>query len=116
MAEQNSVVDWSQLDMIRESFSEEFASVYAEFLAEIPSLLASLHGTVGAGDAQGASRLAHQIKGTAANFGFSGVSGAMAALEIEAKKGSLEGAPARVAEAQAAFARAVEEVKSSRGA
>jgi HPt (histidine-containing phosphotransfer) domain-containing protein len=108
-------IDWQQLDMIRESFSEEFSEVYQEFLREIPQLHTALREAVAAGQVESAAKLAHQIKGTAANFGFGGVSAAAAALETQAKAGSLEGAAERLAEGEAAFQAAVTEVKSQRG-
>lgn len=108
-------IDWQQLDMIRESFAEEFAGVYGEFLEEIPQLLGALKEEIAAGNVEGSAKLAHQIKGTAANFGFAGVSAAVAALELQAKAGSLEGAPGRLAEAEEAFNSVVTEVRSLRG-
>lgn len=108
-------IDWQQLDMIRDSFSEEFSGVYTEFLAEIPQLLSALKEAVAAANVDGSAKLAHQIKGTAANFGFAGVSAAGAALESKAKAGSLEGAADRLAEAEGAFTASVAEVRSRYG-
>jgi HPt (histidine-containing phosphotransfer) domain-containing protein len=111
----SSVIDWEQLDMIADGFTEEFVEIYHEFVAEIPGLLATLQAQLDASDAAQAARTAHQLKGSAANFGFIGVSEPMAALEREAKGGSLAGAPEYLASAQAGFSSAVSEVKEKRG-
>jgi len=111
----SSVIDWEQLDMIADGFTEEFVEIYHEFVAEIPGLLSTLQANLDAADAGQAARTAHQLKGSAANFGFIGVSGPMAALEHEAKAGSLDRGAEHLASAQAGFSSAVIEVKSLRG-
>lgn len=111
----SAVIDWEQLDMIADGFSEELVEIYREFLAEVPGLLGTARENIAAADAVQAARTAHQLKGSAANFGFISVSGPMAALEREAKEGRLEKAGDYVAEAEAGFAAAVAEVRALRG-
>jgi FOG: HPt domain len=111
----SAVIDWEQLDMIADGFTEEFVEIYREFLAEIPQLLAALQTHLEAADATQVARLAHQIKGSAANFGFIAVSGPMASLEHAAKGGSLAGGADLLATAQTGFASAVREVQERRG-
>lgn len=101
--------------MIADGFTEEFVEIYHEFVAEIPGLLTTLQGNLDSSDAVQAARTAHQLKGSAANFGFIGISEPMAALEREAKGGSLANAADYLASAQAGFSSAVIEVKSERG-
>ena len=101
--------------MIADGFTEEFVEIYHEFVAEVSGLLATLQANLDAADANQAARTAHQLKGSAANFGFIGISGPMAALELEAKGGSLDRGPEHLASAQAGFSSAVLEVKEQRG-
>lgn len=111
----SAVIDWEQLDMIADGFTPDFVEIYVEFVAEIPGLLALVRENVSAGDTLQTSRTAHQLKGSAANFGFIGISGPMASLEQEAKAGSLDRAAEHIAAAEAGFAAAVAEVKAQRG-
>lgn len=101
--------------MIADGFTEEFVEIYHEFVAEIPGLLATLQAHLETSDATQVARTAHQLKGSAANFGFVGISGPMAVLEQEAKGGSLAQGEERLASAQAGFSAAVLEVKAQRG-
>lgn len=110
------LIDWEQLDMIADGFTPDFVEIYHEYLSETPSLFLQLRQRVAANDVSGAGKLAHQIKGSSANFGFIGVSQPAAKLEIEAKGGSLQGAHAWLAEAESAFQQAALEVKAKRGA
>lgn len=109
------MIDWEQLDMIADGFTEEFVEIYHEFVGEIPGLFTTLQGNIEAADATQAARTAHQLKGSAANFGFIGISQPMAALEQEAKAGALANAPQHLSSAQAGFSAAVLEVKDQRG-
>lgn len=109
------LIDWEQLDMIADGFTEEFVEIYHEFVAEIPGHLDALRAGCAAGDSVQVARTAHQLKGSAANFGFVGVSEPMATLEQEAKAGSIAGAEALTAAAEQGFREAVEEVRTLRG-
>lgn len=111
----SAVIDWEQLDMIADGFTEDFVEIYREFVAEVPGLLASLRSAAEAGDAPQTARVAHQLKGSSANFGFVGISSPMASLELEAKAGSLEKAGEYFVSAETGFEQAVAEVKSLRG-
>lgn len=111
----SAVIDWEQLDMIADGFTEDFVEIYREFVAEVPGLLASLRAALDAGDTAQAARVAHQLKGSSANFGFIGISSPMSSLELEAKAGSLEKAGEYFAAAEAGFGEAVAEVQSLRG-
>lgn len=111
----STVIDWEQLDMIADGFSPDFVEIYREYLAEIPALLSDLNAKISAGDTTGTARLAHQIKGSSANFGFIGVSQPTALLEQESKSGSLANAASYLSQAQAGFAQAVDEVRAQKG-
>lgn len=101
--------------MIADGFTPDFVEIYQEYIAEIPQLLSNLGQKIGTNDAMSASKLAHQVKGSSANFGFIGVSNPIAQLEQEAKGGSLSSAQLLLAQAQSGFQQAVAEVKAKRG-
>ncbi len=109
------LIDWEQLDMIADGFEPEFVEIYHEFLAEMPGLFASMREKMAANDALQVSRVAHQIKGSAANFGFIGISQPFSALEQESKGGSIANAATYLAQGEAALQGATAEVKSQRG-
>lgn len=115
MDEEPRVIDWEQMDMIADGYTPEFVEIFREFAGEIPGLFNTLDGHYKANDTAKAARVAHQIKGSSANFGFVGVSAPMAAVETAAKEGSLEGAPARLDQARANFERARAELLETRG-
>lgn len=110
----SDVIDWEQLDMIADGFTPDFVEIYHEYLAEMPGLLASLREKISQNDAAQAARVAHQIKGSSANFGFIGVSQPVANLEMEAKGGSLEKAAGYLFQAETGFSAATAEVKTRR--
>ncbi len=109
------VLDWEQLDMIADGFTPDFMEIYEEYLAEIPNLLADLRQKIEAGDALQVSKVAHQLKGSSANFGYIGVSGPMSELEQEAKSGSLSRAAEHYSAAVQGFSQAAAEVNTRRG-
>jgi HPt (histidine-containing phosphotransfer) domain-containing protein len=110
----HSPIDWEQLDMIADGFTPDFVEIYHEYVAEIPMLFNDMRQKVHGNDAAAAARVAHQIKGSSANFGFTGVSQPIAELEQQSKAGSLDNAPILLAEAETGFAQAVAEVKALR--
>ncbi|CAN5409926.1 hypothetical protein BH09VER1_BH09VER1_09980 [soil metagenome] len=109
------VLDWEQLDMIADGFTPDFMEIYQEYVAEIPVLLNDLRQKINAGDALQVSKVAHQLKGSAANFGYIGVSRPMAELEQEAKAGSLAQAASYYTAAELGFSQALAEVNTRRG-
>jgi HPt (histidine-containing phosphotransfer) domain-containing protein len=111
----NALIDWEQLDMIADGFTPDFVEIYQEYLAEIPLLLKELEQRISTNDPVSTARMAHQIKGSSANFGFIGVSHPIAKMESEAKAGSLASALGWLAEAQNGFDGAMAEVKAKRG-
>ena len=111
----SNVIDWEQLDMIADGFTPDFVEIYHEYLAEIPGLFASLREKLTQNDSGLAAKVAHQIKGSSANFGFTGVSQPVANIEMEARNGSLANAQNWLFQAENAFAAATAEVKSRRG-
>lgn len=115
MGETNTLVDWEQLDMMAFGYTPEFVEIYHEFLEQTPSSFDLLDEAFRQGNAEKVAKIAHMIKGSVLNFGFSGVSRQMEELEIEAKdRGSLEAAADRIRIARADFERARTEVSEAR--
>lgn len=108
----SSPIDWEQLDMIADGFAPDFVEIYREYLAETPVLLNELRQKIRENDSSQAAKVAHQIKGSSANFGFTGVSQPIAELEAEAKGGSLANAATLLGQAENGFQLAVQEVRS----
>jgi len=108
-------IDWEQLDMIADGFTEDFVEIYREFEMDLPRILRDASAALAAGEATQLSRAAHQAKGSAANFGFTGFSGVMARIEAQAKAGSVEGLAPELQTAERLFAESLAQVKSQRG-
>jgi HPt (histidine-containing phosphotransfer) domain-containing protein len=99
-----ALIDWEQLDAIADGWQDEFLEIYREFLVEMPADLRRLGAAVAASDAAAVAKLAHRVKGSAANFGFEGVRRAMTSIEEDAKNGALDRAADLLAGAEQAFA------------
>jgi len=108
-------IDWEQLDMIADGYTEDFVEIYHEFEHDLPSILNTLEAALAAGDPTAVSRAAHQAKGSAANFGFNGFSAIMATIEHTAKGGSINGAADALKTARETFHASIAAVKSQRG-
>ncbi len=108
-------IDWEQLDMIADGFTEDFVEIYREFEVDLPRILRDAAAALASGDAMQVSRAAHQAKGSAANFGFTGFSGVMARIETQAKAGSVAGLESELKTAELFFAESLAQVKSQRG-
>jgi HPt (histidine-containing phosphotransfer) domain-containing protein len=109
------LLDWEQLDMVAFGYTQDFLEIYAEFLDQTPHLLAEVAEAERRGEVQRVADLAHKIKGSALNFGFSGVSSPMAEVEAHTKAAAnLEGAADRIAQAMTNFERAKAEVAKAK--
>jgi PAS domain S-box-containing protein len=86
-------LDSSALDSLRELGGDAFVGeVVGTFLADAPSLLASLRVALGRGDADELRRSAHTLKSNGQIFGAGVFSDVCRELEERAKSGELEGA------------------------
>jgi CheY-like chemotaxis protein len=86
-------VDAAALENLRELGGDDFlAEVIDTFLADGPTLIATLRGSLGAQDADELRRAAHTLKSNGATLGAAGFSELCRALEQRAKSGRLEGA------------------------
>jgi PAS domain S-box-containing protein len=85
-----------------------FREIIELFLADAPRRLAKLEAAVRSGNAAECARIAHSLKGSAANLGARGLAGACAALETLTEGGDLGEAPAAFALVRQRFERARE--------
>jgi PAS domain S-box-containing protein len=83
-------------------------------LDEMPERLDRLAELVSAGDARGAERLAHSMKGSCANLGVVAMARACQAIELRASEGSLEGVAELLEGLRREFARAVPVLSAER--
>lgn len=111
----HTAIDWDQLDMIADGFSPDFVEIYREFEVDLPRILREAATALAAGDAHQLARAAHQAKGSAANFGFTGFSATMGRIETQAKGGSVVGLDAELAAGERIFHESLALVKSERG-
>lgn len=108
-------VDFDQLDMIADGYTEDFVEIYHDFEQDLPRILGEVKAGIDANAAEVASRAAHQAKGSAANFGFVGFTTLMAELESNARDGSLAGAGEVLDRASVIFSQSLALVKAERG-
>ncbi len=111
----DSGVDFDQLDMIADGFTEDFVEIYRDFEQDLPRILGEVQTGIDTGNADATSRAAHQAKGSAANFGFVGFTALMAELENNARDGSLNNAGDLLDRARVIFGQSVALVKAERG-
>lgn len=111
MDDSSQILDWEQLDMVAFGYTPDFLEIYAEFTSQTPLLLEQVAEAERLGEVQKVADLAHKIKGSALNFGFSGVSTPMAEVEAQAKaSGTLDGVAGQIARALSNFEQAKAEV------
>lgn len=110
-----TLVDFNQLDMIADGYTEDFVEIYHDFEQDLPRILGEVQAGIDANETEVTSRAAHQAKGSAANFGFIGFTTLMAELESNARDGSLAGAGEVLDRARVNFSQAIALVKAERG-
>ena len=96
---------WDRAGMLERLMDDEdlVRTVAAGFLEDMPRQVEALRGFLEAGDAEGAERQAHTIKGAAANVGGEAMSAAAGAMERLAKAGDFAGLRERMDGLAAAF-------------
>jgi len=109
-------IDWEQLSAVAEDWPADFVEIYDEFVASFPAELQDLRAAITSGDAGRTAAVAHRIKGSAANFGFTGASTNAAKIEAIAKTGQLEGIPVLAEGTSLLFDLAKQEVVKKRAA
>ena len=86
-------------------------TVVESFLEDIPRQIESLRSYLAAGDAEGALRQAHTIKGASANVGGESLRAAALEMEKAAKAGDLADVMARLPDLESRFARLKESMQ-----
>lgn len=87
MTNDTTLYDWSRAVEMLGGEEDLLCSVLAMFLEELPGYLGALDADLAAGDAAGAARTAHTLKGLLATFCADAAMQAAAALEQQAKAG-----------------------------
>jgi histidine phosphotransfer protein HptB len=109
-----AAVDERIIQELREEGGDLLADLVGMFVEEVPGQLTKLEAALRKGDA-GATRLtAHTLKGTAANFGASQMQTLASAIEMKARDGALDGAPAIFVQLRAECARVREALEAVR--
>jgi HPt (histidine-containing phosphotransfer) domain-containing protein len=104
-----ATVDAAALENLRELGGDDFlAEVIDTFVADAPTQIATLGGSLAAQDADELRRAAHTLKSNGATLGAAGFSELCRALEHRAKSGRLEGASELVGRIEQEY-RALEE-------
>ena len=92
--------------MARLMDDEDLARTVAEgFLEDIPRQIEALRGYLEAGDAPGAERQAHTIKGASANVGGEALRAVAFEMEKAGRAGDLDAVKGRMADLEAQFDR-----------
>ena len=108
MTELRSAVDSAVLDELLESVGDDpefLAELVDEFLADAPAQLERLRTAAASGDADGARRAAHTLKGTGRTFGAAQLGSLCQEAETEAGSGDLDAVLTRVDGIDAEWAR-----------
>ena len=105
---QSSVLDVSVMAAIRSLGAPDEPDVYMEvarlFLADVPIHLSALCAAIAAGSVESVGEIAHRLRGGALEMGALRMAPLCAAIEHEARAGSLEHAAARAESLDREFA------------
>jgi len=99
MTELGNALDGAVLGELRESVGDDpefFAELVDDFLADAPDQLEALKGAASSGDAAGARRAAHTLKGNGRTFGAGELASACQEAESAAAVGDLDAVLARI--------------------
>lgn len=108
------ILDFNQLDMIADGYTEDFVEIYREFCKEIPPLIEDLKKAITSGDAAAAARTAHTIKGSISNFGMISLSDLIKTIELKARGGDTTGLESSLKQVLPTFEASVAEIKRAR--
>ncbi len=99
MTEPRGTLDTTVLVELRESVGDDpefVAELVGDFLADAPDQLATLRDATGSGDAPGAMRAAHTLKGNSRTFGAMELASLCQDAEAAARAGDLESVSGRL--------------------
>jgi HPt (histidine-containing phosphotransfer) domain-containing protein len=83
------VMDTSQHQMMKDAVGEDFMALIADFFTDCNRYANDLTALAEAKDANGFFELSHELKGSAALLGFSGISACAACWESDARNGQV---------------------------
>ena len=109
MVSESGVIDQKAFDELVASTGgdAEFVSELMDtYFADAPQLVAQMRSSLAAGDTETFRRAAHTLKSSSATLGALTLSAVAKELEMMGKAGSLEGAAAKIAQAETEYARA----------
>ena len=110
MNSESEIINWEQFDSITDNGAPDFMDIYQDFMDASPGLFESLKAAIQSQDSKAATSFAHQLKGSAANFGFVGVSEGAAVVETAARSGDFSRAITAFDQAWSAFGIGCEQV------
>jgi len=115
----SSVIDPATFDELVASTGGEAAFIQElidTYLTDAPELFAQMRSALAAGDAETFRRAAHSLKSNSASLGALTLSALAKELEMMGKAGTLEGAAAKIAAADAEYARVKAALEQKRAA
>jgi HPt (histidine-containing phosphotransfer) domain-containing protein len=117
LAAGEAAVDTGALDELRASVGDDpefFAEIVGDFLTEAPDQLDTLRAALASGDATGAARAAHTLKGTSRTFGARDLATLCQQVEAAAGTGDLDAGVARIDRIDGEWARVQAELGALR--
>jgi len=106
-------IDWEQLEAVADGFCPDFLEIYEELLTEAGTLFEKLRGSLEAGNLRDVARLAHQLKGALANFGFAEAARFLRETELAVSASKLPPEILQlITEAEASYRAGVEEIRA----
>ncbi|MEO8207147.1 MAG: Hpt domain-containing protein [Chthoniobacterales bacterium] len=108
------LIDWDQLDMIADGYTEDFVEIYRELSREIPTLFDELQKAIAEDKKEIVARSAHTIKGSTSNFGMLALGELMKKIEANALAGDLESLPGILQQARICFEESSKTIQAQR--
>ncbi|MCX7869060.1 MAG: Hpt domain-containing protein [Terrimicrobiaceae bacterium] len=105
------LVDWDHLDELAGGWDQEMDAIYQEFLASVQEDLDGLAACDST--PKKARQIAHRLKGSSGNFGFTALFSTAAEIERQAKEGRV--AVELITNARSQFEQSRQEVSERRG-
>lgn len=114
MSDNDTTLDLNTLNELREMLEEGLDELLAEYLDDTPNQIEQLRSAVNAGDIAAIASVGHALKGSSGNLGVNALYLLCQTLEQEAKGGSVADAAGSLAQIEAAFSRAKEDIAAYR--
>ncbi|MEO6848679.1 MAG: Hpt domain-containing protein [Chthoniobacterales bacterium] len=109
-----NLIDWDQLDMIADGYTEDFVEIYKEFCQEVPLLFRELEDALSRSDVKAVASVSHTLKGSSSNFGMIAMGEFLKKIEFHAKNGSLDGLTETLGETKMVFENSIALIRDQR--